>query len=292
MIPDHLVHELRYIELRAARRIRSLRVGSYTSPLRGEGFDFDQHRPYRPGDDVRRIDWNATARLGGAFLRQTRAERELHMVLAGDLSRSMRFGSGRRSKHEALVLVTASLLFSALKDQISSGVLGFTDQVLDWTAPISDKPAAWSALTHLWAIKTSGKKTAVRPAVQHLLRTLKRTTMVVLVSDFQTDEDLSAFPELGMLAARHDVIAVVLEDPAETRLPAGAGFVRLRDLESDAEITVGLSHETRELYARSIEQRRAGLREMFYRTGVGHIFVNTQRDVVEPLMLVFEGRKS
>lgn len=292
MIPDHLVHELRYIELRAARRIRSLRVGSYTSPLRGEGFDFDQHRPYRPGDDVRRIDWNATARLGGAFLRQTRAERKLHMVLASDLSRSMRFGSARRSKHEALILVTASLLFSALKDQISSGVLGFTDQVLEWTAPISDKPAAWSALTRLWAIKTPGRKTVIRPAVQHLLRTLKRTTMVVLVSDFQTDEDLSAFPELGMLAARHDVIAVVLEDPAETRLPAGAGFVHLRDLESDAEITVGLSHETRELYARSIEQRRAELREMFYRTGVDHIFVNTQRDVVEPLMLVFEGRKS
>ena len=89
MIPDHLVHELRDIELRAARRIRSLRVGGYTSPLRGEGFDFDQHRPYRPGDDVRRIDWNATARLGGAFVRQTRAERELHMVLAGDVCRQV-----------------------------------------------------------------------------------------------------------------------------------------------------------------------------------------------------------
>ncbi len=292
MIPDHLVHELRYIELRAARRIRSLRVGSYTSPLRGDGFEFDQHRPYRPGDDVRRIDWSATARLGTVFLRQTRAERELHMVLAGDLSRSMRFGSARRSKHEALILVTASLLFSALKDQIRSGVLGFTDRVLDWTAPISDKQAAWSALTNLWAIKTPGKNTVIRPAVQHLLRNLKRTTMVVLVSDFQTDEDLSAFPELGMLATRHDVIAVVLEDPAETQLPAGAGYVHLRDPESDAEITVGLSDETRERYARSIEQGRAELRRMFYRSGVECIFVNTQRDVVEPLMLVFEGRKA
>lgn len=292
MIPNHLVRELRYIELRAARRIRSLRVGSYTSPSRGEGFEFDQHRPYRPGDDVRRIDWNATARLGGAFLRQTRAEHELHMVLAGDLSRSMRFGSGHRSKHEALILVTASLLFSALTDQISSGVLGFTDRVLDWTAPISGKSAAWSALTRLWAIDTPGGRTVIRPAVEHLLRNLKRTTMVVLVSDFQSDEDLSAFPELGMLAAHHDVIAVVLEDPAETQLPAGAGFVHLRDMESDAEITVGLSNETRQLYAASVEQRRAELRAMFYRTGVDYVFVNTQRDVVEPLMLVFEGRKS
>ena len=204
----------------------------------------------------------------------------------------MRFGSEGRSKHEALILVTASLLFSALKDQISSGVLGFTDRVLEWTAPISDKPAAWSALTHLWTVETPGRKTVVRPAVQHLLRTLKRTTLVVLVSDFQTDEDLGACPELGMLAARHDVVAVVLEDPAETVLPGGSGFVRLRDLESGAEITVGLNRETRERYAGSIAQRRGTLREMFYRTGVDHVFVNTQRDVVEPLMRVFERRKS
>lgn len=292
MIPEHLAHELRYIELRAARRTRSLRVGGYTSPLRGEGFEFDQHSPYRAGDDVRQIDWNATARLGVPFLRQTRSERELHMVLAGDLSRSMEFGSTRRSKHEALVLTTGSLLFSALADQISSGVLGFTDRILDWTAPVTDKPTAWAALTHLWAIKGSGKRTLLRPAVQHLLRMLKRTTLVVIVSDFLTGDDLTSFPELAMLGARHDVVAVVLEDPAEIMLPGGAGYVHLRDVESDAEITVGLNHDVRRRYAESVERRRAGLRRLFYHSGVEHVFVNTGRDVVEPLMRVFEGRKS
>lgn len=292
MIPEHIVHELRYIELRAARRIRTLRVGGYTSPLRGEGFEFDQHRPYRAGDDVRRIDWNATARVGMPFLRQTRSERELHMVLAADLSRSMEFGSSRRSKHEAVVLATASLLFSALSDQISSGVLGFTDRVLDWTAPVTDKATAWAALTRMWAVRTSGKPTTLRPAVQHLLATLKRTTLVIVLSDFVSTDDFDRFPELAMLAARHDVVAAVLEDPAETTLPRGAGYVRLRDVESDAEITVGLSNRVRALYAARNEQRRADLRRLFYRTGIEHLFVNTDRDVIEPLMRVFEGRKS
>jgi uncharacterized protein (DUF58 family) len=291
VIPEHLVDELRYIELRAARRIHNWRVGGYTSRLRGDGFEFEQHRPYRPGDDVRRIDWNATARVGVPFLRQTRAERELHLVLAADLSRSMQFGS-TRSKHDALVLATASLLFSALRDQISSGVLGFADAVLDWTAPVTDKPTAWAALSQLWAIETAGKRTVIRPAVQHLLQALKRTTLVVLVSDFLTDEDLTSFPELTMLASRHDVVAVVLEDPAETALPGGVGYVHLRDVESGAEITVGLSNEVRQLYAASIERRRAELRETFYAAGVDHVFVNTEHDVVEPLMRLFEGRKA
>ncbi len=291
MIPEHLVHELRYIELRAARRIRSQRAGGYTSPLRGEGFDFDQHRPYRPGDDVRRIDWNATARIGTPFLRQTRAERELNMVLAADLSRSMQLGS-RRSKHEALVLATASLLFSALSDQIHSGVLGFTDTVLEWTAPVSNTPTAWAALTHLWAMKPRGKRTRIRPAIQHLLRRLKRTTLVVLVSDFLTDEDFTTSADLAVLASHHDVLAVVIEDPTETTLPGGTGYVHLRDVESDAEITVRLTRETRERYARTTQQRRAELQQTFYRAGVEHVFVDAQRDVVEPLMRVFEGRKS
>ena len=291
MVPQHLVRDLRYIEMRAARRIRALRVGAYTSPLRGDGFDFDQHRPYRPGDEVRRIDWNVTARLGVPFLRQTHAERELHVVLAADLSRSMHLASGRRSKHEALTLVTASLLFSAVADQITTGFLAFADGVLQWTAPVGNKGHAWAALEQVWAIKTPGTRTAMLPAVKHLLRTLKRTTLVFFISDFWTDEDLDASREWAMLASRHDVIAVILEDPSETRLPRGGGFVRMRDLESGAEMTVGLNDEVRRLYASSLRESRAELLRTFYRTGVDHVFVDTEGDVVEPLMRVFERRK-
>ena len=291
MIPEHLVRELRYVELCAARRIRSLRIGTYTSPLRGDGFDFDQHRPYRPGDDVRRIDWNVTARLGVPFLRQTHAESELNIVLAADLSRSMRFASGLRSKHETLTLVTASLLFSAISDQINTGFLAFTDRVLKWTAPSANKGRAWATLTDLWELKTPGKRTAILPAVGHLLETLKRTTLVFLVSDFLTEEDLGASRELAMLASRHDVIAVVLDDPAEMKLPVGSGFVRVRDVESGVEMTLGLNNEVRQLYGETIRQKRNDLLRTFYRTGVDHVIIDTQRGFVEPLMALFERRK-
>lgn len=291
MIPDHLVEELRYVELRAARRIRSLRVGTYTSPQRGDGFDFDQHRPYRPGDDVRRIDWNVTARLGAPFLRQTHAERELHVVIAVDLSRSMRLASERRSKHEALTLVTASILFSAVADQISVGFLGFTDRIVQWTPPILNKARAWAALKDLWAVDEPGAQTAFIPVAAHLLRSLKRMTIVFLVSDFLTDENLGGSRELAMLASRHDVISVILEDPAETRLPAGAGFVRVRDLESGGEMTVGLSDDVRALYADTVKQRRAELRRQLYRIGADYVIVDTQSDVVEPLLCLLDRRR-
>jgi uncharacterized protein (DUF58 family) len=292
MIPDELVREMRYIELRTQKRIRSLRVGGHASPLRGDGFDFEQHRPYRPGDDVRRIDWNATARAGMPFIRQNRAERELQVMLAVDLSRSMQFGSATRTKHEALVLTSAALLFAALEDRLSAGVVGFSDRMVEAHGPVSGREEAWAALRRIWGLGVTTKRTVFRPTIQHLLRTLTRTTLVVLVSDFQTEETLADLPELAMLAARHDVVAVVLEDPAEQQLPAGDGFVRLRDLESGAEITVGLNPYTRSLYEQRLLRRQLELRNMCHRTGVTQLIVDAQGDVMEPIMRLFAGRKA
>lgn len=292
MIPEHLVHDVRYIELRTRRRIRSMRAGTRASAVRGDGFDFEQHRRYRPGDDVRRIDWNATARAGSPFVREANAERDLEMVLAADLTRSMEFGAeGGRSKREALVLATASLLFAALGDRISSGVLGFTDKVLDWTAPVANADAAWTALRHVWDIQAPARRTLLEPVIQHLLETLRRTALIVLVSDFESDEDLAASPQLAILAARHDVVAIILEDPRESRLPDGSGFVRMRDLESGAEATVALTRKARALHQAHVQRRRIELRNAFYRCGVDHVYVDTQGDVVEPILGLFSGRR-
>jgi uncharacterized protein (DUF58 family) len=291
VIPEHLARDLRYIEIRTARRIRNLRAGTYTSPLRGDGFDFDQHRLYQPRDDVRRIDWNVTARLGVPFLRQTRAERELDVVVVVDLSRSMYFASGQRSKREVAMLTTASLLFSAVADQINTGFLAFNDRVLRWTPPTANSGRAWAALSDLWAIDEAPSPTSLLAAVRHLIRSLKRMTLVVIVSDFLTEENLTASRELGMLAARHDVVAVVLRDKAETRLPAGPGFVRMRDLESGEETTVGLSDAVRERYTHALAERREELIRYCHRTGIDPVFVDTDEEVTERLMAVFERRR-
>src|SRR5438093_8833528 len=249
MIPEHVRKELRYIEVYTAKRIRNLRVGQYTSRQRGPGFDFDEHQPYRHGDDVRRIDWNVTARMGAPYVRHTHAERELNVMVVIDLSRSMELGTARRSKKELMTLITGSLLFSAVADQINAGFLAFSDRVIDYHPPRRTRAAAWQVLERCWALAPSPGTTALLPTIRHLLKALSRMSIVFIVSDFLTDEDLFGSQELAMLATKHDVIAVVVEDATEAALPGGRGYLRVRDLESGRQVAVSLSSTTRRLYA-------------------------------------------
>jgi uncharacterized protein (DUF58 family) len=287
MIPESVMRELRYIEVSTARRMRALRVGPYTSRQRGQGFDFDELQPYRPGDDVRRIDWNVTARLDAPFVRHTHAERELSMMIAIDVSRSMDLGTSHYSKREAMMFVTASLLFSALASQINTGFLAFSDQVTVASPPRRARAAAWALLEECWAAPPGSGRTALVPMVQQLARTLKRMSIVFLVSDFLSDENLFDGPDLAVLAARHDVIAVVPEDPMEAELPVGPGYLRVSDLESRRRATVSLGARSRAQFAAEAHRRREALAAAFYRVPMEHVFVPTDRSPVEPLLSLF-----
>ena len=290
MIPEHVMRELRYIEVYTAKKIRTLRVGAYTSPLRGAGFDFDEHQPYRPGDDVRRIDWNVTARMNAPYVRHTHAERELNVMIALDVSRSMELGESHFSKKEVLTFITGSLLFSALSDQINTGFMAFGDRVVAFNQPRRTRGAAWAVLEHCWSLAPQSGPTAILPAIRHLVRTLKKTSVVFLVSDFITGEDLFASRDLALLSARHDVIAVVPEDAAETTLPAGHGYVHIRDLESGRDVAVALGARSRRAYAADARRRREALARAFYRASIDHVFVPTNRSPVEPLLELFATR--
>ena len=291
MIPGPVMRELRYIEVYTAKRIRNLRVGPYTSPLRGPGFDFDEHQPYRYGDDVRRIDWNVTARMNAPFVRHTHAEREMNVMLAIDVSRSMRLGSGRRSKRETMTFMTASLLFSAVADQINTGFLAFADAVIEHQPPRRSRAAAWAVLERCWELSPRPGRTALLPAIRHLLSTLKRMSVVVIVSDFITDEDVFGSVELAMLAARHDTIAVVPLDAAEDVLPEGRGYMQVRDAESGRDVAVALSPRTRREYADEMRARREALATAFHRVPMDHVFVPTDGNPVEPLLSLFAARR-
>jgi uncharacterized protein (DUF58 family) len=291
MIPPHVLRELRYIELATAKKIRAARVGPHTSQARGPGFDFDQHLPYRAGDDVRRIDWNVTARLTTPYLCQTHAERELNVVLAVDLSRSMDIGSTRNSKRDAMTFVTASVLFSAAGDHINTGFLAFSDRVLTWSPPRRTTGRAWRILEELWALAPERSRTSVLPALSHLVSTLKTASLVFLISDFVTDEDLFGSTELRSLVARHDVVAVVVEDPAETALPPGRGFIRVRDVETGHRIVVSLNGRSRWQYAEAVARRRRALVNASYSLGMECVVVRTDQPATEPLLELFARRR-
>jgi uncharacterized protein (DUF58 family) len=292
MIPQHVMRELRYIEVETSRKIRNQRVGAYQSPMRGPGFDFDEHQPYRPGDDVRRIDWNVTARMGAPFVRHTHAEREMNVMVAMDVSRSMSLGSSAHSKREALTYISASILFSAISDQINTGFMAFSDRVLLVTRPARTRAAAWNVLERVWALTPTSKKTLMLPAVRELSTTLKRMSVVFFVSDFVTDDHVLESSELAQLAAHHDLIAVVPEDRAETSLPPGAGYVHLRDLETGRRVTVGLGSRASRGFAAAVEARRAALARAFYRVPMDHVFVPTGVSPVLPVLSLFARRKA
>ncbi|MGE5244662.1 MAG: DUF58 domain-containing protein [Betaproteobacteria bacterium] len=290
MIPEPVMRELRYIEVYTAKKIRNQRVGAYQSPLRGAGFDFDEHQLYRPGDDVRRIDWNVTARMDAPYVRHTHAERELNVMIAMDVSRSMDLGSSKYSKREVMTFITGSLLFSALSDQINTGFLAFGDRVLSESAPRRTRAAAWSVLQQCWATSSDARRTLMLPAIQHLNKTLKRMSVVFLVSDFMTDDDVLGSKELAILADRHDVIAVVPEDRAEANLPPGRGYLRLRDLESGRRVSLGLTDRARRRYADDVRRRREALTRAFYRVPMDFVFVPTDQSPVEPVLSLFANR--
>ena len=291
MLPPEIVRELRYIEVYTAKRMRNLRLGTFTSRLRGAGFDFDEHRLYRPGDDVRRIDWNVTARLNVPFVRETHADRELNIVIALDLSRSMRFGAEQRSKKDVMLFIAACLVFSALADQVNIGFLAFSDRVVLYRPPRRTRARAWSMLEELWALDLPPSRTEILPAVRYLSGHLKKVSSIFLVSDFITDEDLHQGKDLKMLAATHDVIGVVVEDPRETDLPEGHGLVRFRDLESGASVRVGLNERLRRQYRELTQSRRTQLSDAFYRVPMDHVFVRSDRSAVEPLLRLFAERR-
>ena len=290
MIPEHVMHELRYIEVYTAKKIRNQRVGAYQSPLRGAGFDFDEHQPYRPGDDVRRIDWNVTARMDAPYVRHTHAEREMNVMIAMDVSRSMELGTSKYSKKEVMTFVTGSLLFSALSDQINTGFLAFGDRVLASSPPRRTRAAAWSVLEQCWSTGSAARRTLMLPAIAHLLKTVKRMSVIFLVSDFMTADDVLRSQELAILAARHDVIAVVPEEPSERILPSGRGYLRVRDVESGREAAVGLNDRVRHRYAAEASLRRDALRRAFYRVPMESVFVPTDRSPIEPVLSLFHER--
>jgi uncharacterized protein (DUF58 family) len=291
MLPDELRRELRYIEMYTAKRIRNLRVGAYTSRVAGSGFDFKEHRPYRLGDDVRRIDWNVTARLRAPFIRLTDAERELDLIVALDLSPSMRFGTTTRSKKDALLFVAGCLVFSALADRINVGFVAFADRVAAYFPPRSHRAHAWTMLDETWSLELPASRTAIAPVARMLAGRLKRTSLVCVVSDFMTADDVAQTRELKMLAARHDVVGVVVEDPAEHTLPEGRGTLRMRDLESGRPIRIGLSHRLRERYRVATDARRKALKDAFYKVPADCVFVRSDASAVEPLLRLFMTRK-
>ncbi|HLV36185.1 MAG TPA: DUF58 domain-containing protein [Spirillospora sp.] len=226
------MRQIRRIELRTRRLVNDSFAGAYHVVFKGRGMTFDTVRAYEPGDDVRSIDWNVTARTGDPHVKQFIEERELTVMLVLDASASVLFGSRQRFKRDLAAELGAVLALSAIRNNDRVGLLVFSDKVEMFISPRKGRNHVLRLIRDLMAAQPTGQGTDLALALTTVNRVLKRRAIVFLISDFLVSSD-EYVPELLITSRRHDVIAVTLSDPLEQAWP-DAGLVRLQDAETGA----------------------------------------------------------
>jgi uncharacterized protein (DUF58 family) len=291
MIPEQLSEELRYIEIYTSKAARDHRVGDYQSPLRGQGFEFDQHKPYVQGDDYRRIDWNVTARMRQPYIKKAFEDREMSALIVADLSRSMAVGTKAQAKKQLLLQIAATAAFSAVRDNMAVGLLGYTDRIeLDIPAR-KGRAHLWHILQSLWEYEPVSPRTDFSVAAMELQRRLKHSAVIFCLSDFINEQNIFQNRSLKYLVQRHDVIPLVLEDDWESALPPGGGFIRLHDAETSREMLIDLSKKNIALYSQWMQERKEALKRGFYRLHLDHVFLRPGEPYLDALLGLFLARK-
>ena len=293
-LPSELMRRVAQIQLRTHRMVNDVLSGAYRSSFRGSGIEFEEVRRYQPGDDVRSIDWNRTAKMGEAFVKTYVEERELILALLVDTSPSMDFGSRELSKREVAASLSALLAFVALRQQDRVGLTLFGERPGLHLPPRKGAGAVSRVVREVIAARKSAGRTDFRALLEQQERTLRRRSLVVLMSDFLEPDGSSAERDwiqvLARLARRHDVIAVRVFDPFEEELPA-AGLVRLQDLESGADLELDTrSQRVRLAWNAQARARRERLAADLVRARADLVEVSTVGDLAEPLVRFFRRR--
>ncbi len=287
MIPRELIKKLRKIEIRTSKLANDQLAGGYHSVFKGRGMAFAEVRQYQPGDDVRFIDWNVSARMNDTYVKVFTEEREMTVMLLVDLSGSERFGSVQRPKIETVAEVSALLAFSAIKNNDRVGLILFTDRVAKFVPPKKGKGHVMRVVTEILNARPLGEGTDLSVALELLGHVARRKAVAFLVSDFIADEYERP---LRIAAARHDLIPIQVSDPREEELP-DVGLALLEDLETGDVIEVDTSDPgVRKAYQRRVARQKQEREELFRRLSVDSITVQTDRDYVRPLNDLFRRR--
>jgi len=262
--------------------------GAYQSVFKGQGIEFDEVREYVPGDDVRSIDWNVTARMGHPYVKHFSEERELTVIFLVDISGSQCFGSTTRSKAETAAEITCLLALSAIKNQDNIGLILFSDRIEKCIPPRKGRTAAMRLVREVLASEVTTHGTDIAGAFRFLNSVQKRKAVVFLISDFQ---DVNYEKELRVAARRHDVICCPITDPRELALP-NVGLIELEDAETGELMIVDTqSASLRDEFASQAQAEQEALLAMFRRNKVDHIPVSTVRPFVDDVRQLFRQRQ-
>ena len=288
MLPAEVFRQVRQVHIYTRRLVDGMFAGEYHSVFKGRGIEFAEVREYVPGDDVRTIDWNVTARVGQPFVKLYVEERELTVMLLVDMSASGRFASVTRLKIEIATELSAVLALSAITNNDKVGLILFTDRVERFIPPRKGRNRALRLIRELLAFEPEHAGTDIASALEYLNSVTHTRSVSFLISDFFADAYERA---LRLAHRRHDLIPVCLIDRRDTELPA-VGFVRLRDLETGAEMVVDTdSRAVREAFRRRREAAQAERRRLFRALGIDSIEVRTDEPYIRPLMRFFRLRE-
>lgn len=288
MLPKELARKIRTIEITARKAVNDVLAGEYESVFKGRGMEFDEVREYTPGDDIRSIDWNVTARTGHPYIKRYIEERELTLLFLLDLSASGTFGTINRTKNEMAAEVCALLAFSAIKNNDKVGMILFTDTVEHFIPPRKGTSHVLRIIREVLSFQPRGTGTRLNAALEYLGRVETRRCIVFLLSDFQ-DTDFEK--NLRIASRRHDLIALSLSDPCEEELP-NAGLLLLEDAETGERVLVDSGNATvRARYAEAARQRKHNLQELMRRTSIDHTAINARDDYVRDLIAFFRMRE-
>ena len=288
MIPLEVMRQIRRIQIRTSRMVNEFLAGQYESVFKGQGMEFKEVRAYVPGDDVRTIDWNVTARTGDPHVKIMAEERELTVMLMVDMSGSGRFGSVSRFKNELAAELCAVLAYSAIMNNDKVGLMIFTDKVELMVPPQKGRKHVLRVIREVLCHEPQGRGTDIPAALHYLNNVTRRKAVVFLVSDFMADNYETA---LRLANKRHDIIAVAVTDPREEDLPS-VGIASLRDAETGREVLVNTSDgKVRRAYADLAAARAQARDERFRKTRVDAMYVRTDQPYVNEIHRFFRMRE-
>ena len=288
MDAPEILKKIRTLEIRTRGLVETAFAGDYHSVFKGRGMNFEDVREYQPGDEIRAIDWNVTARMGTAFVKKFTEERELTVMLVVDVSASGNFGSTTQSKRELAAEVACLLAFSAIRNNDKVGLILFTDRVELFIPPKKGRSHTLRLIREILFFQPQGRGTDPALALDYLNKIVTRRAVVFFISDFQTPDFSRA---LAVSGQRHDFVAIHIHDEREKLLP-NIGIIMLEDAETGEQLEINTSERgTRTRFAQLADERAAELARVLRRNNIDAISLKTNEDYLPALRSFFKQRE-
>jgi uncharacterized protein (DUF58 family) len=284
-----LIKSIRTLEIKTKGLTKQVFSGQYKSAFKGRGMAFSEVRDYQIGDEIRTIDWNVTARYNSPFVKVFEEERELTVMLLVDISGSSEFGFELRSKKQRQIEIAATLAFSALANNDKVGAILFSDQIELYISPKKGREHILLILRQLIEFEAKSRGTNLTEALKFLRNTHKKRSISFLISDFDSDNPF--MEDAKRTKKHHDLVAIKVNDRSEQKIPL-SGWIQFFNSETNETTWVNAGSEsTQQLFKNEFEFRENSLSDEFKRSGIDHVFIDTEQNIVPPLVQLFKSRR-